>query len=224
MPENKGYRDLQPLIGRVAIPQKDSFRTGEATHNPSWEFLGDWWTLRGVLKPCKDGPPRALLEPCQAQNGVVSLPSFCCEAKIFLFSIILFYFLSLLLFYESPTSQSLNRLSSSTEKYFANMRNQSWRGMAAALLGLFVAGTDAQTGTLSDLGTLLSGQKNLTSFYSYLTVCYAIIEGHAALRSDMRADLSYARNTQQFSSNCLLTMVSLYVSLLPIHARISLLH
>jgi hypothetical protein len=96
--------------------------------------------------------------------------------------------------------------------------------MAAALLGLLVAGTNAQTGTLSDLGTLLSGQKNLTSFYSYLTVCYEIIEGHAALRSDMRADLSYARNTQQFYSNCLLTMVSLYVSLLPIHARISLLH
>ena len=54
--------------------------------------------------------------------------------------------------------------------------------MATALLGLLVAGTNAQTGTLSDLGTLLSGQKNLTSFYSYLTVCYAIIEGYAALR------------------------------------------
>jgi len=38
----------------------------------------------------------------------------------------------------------------------------------ATSLSLFAAGTNAQTGTLVDLGTLLSGQKNLTTFYSLI--------------------------------------------------------
>jgi transforming growth factor-beta-induced protein len=51
------------------------------------------------------------------------------------------------------------------------MRSYSWRGLLAASLGLFAAGTNAQTGTLTDLGTLLAGQKNLTTFYALIQVC-----------------------------------------------------
>ena len=39
-----------------------------------------------------------------------------------------------------------------------------------AALGFAVAGTNAQTGSLTDLGTLLSGQKNLTTFYGLIQV------------------------------------------------------
>jgi len=38
----------------------------------------------------------------------------------------------------------------------------------ASTLGLLVAGTSAQTGTISDLGTLLAAQKNLTTFYGLI--------------------------------------------------------
>lgn len=48
------------------------------------------------------------------------------------------------------------------------MRTYSWGGLLATSLSLFAAGTNAQTGTLVDLGTLLSGQKNLTTFYSLI--------------------------------------------------------
>ncbi|TVY71346.1 Fasciclin-like arabinogalactan protein, partial [Lachnellula suecica] len=48
------------------------------------------------------------------------------------------------------------------------MRSQSWRQAVAAALGFVLAGTNAQTGSLTDLGTLLSGQKNLTTFYSLI--------------------------------------------------------
>ncbi|TVY48084.1 Fasciclin-like arabinogalactan protein [Lachnellula occidentalis] len=52
------------------------------------------------------------------------------------------------------------------------MRSQSWRHLAvyAAALAFAVAGTNAQTGSLTDLGTLLSGQKNLTTFYGLIQV------------------------------------------------------
>jgi transforming growth factor-beta-induced protein len=39
----------------------------------------------------------------------------------------------------------------------------------ASTLGLLVAGTSAQ-GTISDLGTLLAAQKNLTTFYGLIQV------------------------------------------------------
>ncbi|KAN0119802.1 FAS1 domain containing protein [Hyaloscypha variabilis] len=44
------------------------------------------------------------------------------------------------------------------------MRSCSWRSLLATSLGLFAARTNAQTGTLLDLGDLLAGQKNLTTF------------------------------------------------------------
>lgn len=50
------------------------------------------------------------------------------------------------------------------------MRSQSWRHVVAAALGFAVAGTNAQTGSLTDLGTLLSDQKNLTTFYGLIQV------------------------------------------------------
>jgi transforming growth factor-beta-induced protein len=50
------------------------------------------------------------------------------------------------------------------------MRSYSWRGLLAASLGLFAAGADAQTGAISDLGSLLAGQKNLTTFYALIQV------------------------------------------------------
>jgi transforming growth factor-beta-induced protein len=40
----------------------------------------------------------------------------------------------------------------------------------ASTLGLLVAGTSAQTGTILDLGTLLAAQKNLTTFYGLIQV------------------------------------------------------
>ncbi len=43
----------------------------------------------------------------------------------------------------------------------------------ATSLGLFAAGTNAQTGTLLDLGDLLAGQKNLTTFNALIQVCDA---------------------------------------------------
>ncbi|PMD65199.1 fasciclin domain-containing protein [Hyaloscypha bicolor E] len=48
------------------------------------------------------------------------------------------------------------------------MRSYSWRGLLATSLGLFAAGTNAQTGAISDLGSLLAGQKNLTTFYALI--------------------------------------------------------
>ncbi|KAI9056182.1 hypothetical protein LZ554_001110 [Drepanopeziza brunnea f. sp. 'monogermtubi'] len=47
------------------------------------------------------------------------------------------------------------------------MRTQAWRALAVAIIGLF-ASVDAQTGTAKDLGSLLAGQKNLTTFYSLI--------------------------------------------------------
>ncbi|KAH7336069.1 FAS1 domain-containing protein [Rhexocercosporidium sp. MPI-PUGE-AT-0058] len=47
------------------------------------------------------------------------------------------------------------------------MRTHSWRALAVAVVGLF-AGVEAQTGSLQDLGSLLAGQKNLTTFYSLI--------------------------------------------------------
>ena len=51
------------------------------------------------------------------------------------------------------------------------MRGQGWSNVVAAALGFWVAGTSAQTGSLTDLGTLLAGQKNLSTFYSLIQVC-----------------------------------------------------
>ncbi|TVY59123.1 Fasciclin-like arabinogalactan protein, partial [Lachnellula cervina] len=48
----------------------------------------------------------------------------------------------------------------------SEMRSQSWRHVAVAALAFAVAGTNAQT--LTDLNTLLSGQKNLTTFYGLI--------------------------------------------------------
>lgn len=45
---------------------------------------------------------------------------------------------------------------------------KNWRSVATAAAILFVAGTRAQTGTLVDLGSLLSEQKNLTTFYGLI--------------------------------------------------------
>jgi hypothetical protein len=50
------------------------------------------------------------------------------------------------------------------------MRSYSWRSLAASTLGLLVARTSAQTGTVSDLGTLLAAQTNLTTFYGLIQV------------------------------------------------------
>jgi transforming growth factor-beta-induced protein len=48
------------------------------------------------------------------------------------------------------------------------MRSSSCRGLLATTLSLFLAGTNAQTGTLTDLGTTLSSQPNLTTFYGLI--------------------------------------------------------
>jgi uncharacterized surface protein with fasciclin (FAS1) repeats len=48
------------------------------------------------------------------------------------------------------------------------MRSNSWRSLVAATLGVFSVGVTAQTGTILDLGSLLAGQKNLTTFYSLI--------------------------------------------------------
>jgi hypothetical protein len=69
---------------------------------------------------------------------------------------------------------------SPAERNIANMRSQSWRNVAAAALGCLVARTSAQTGSLTDLGTLLAGQKNLTTFYSLIQVCCVL--GQSVLR------------------------------------------
>jgi hypothetical protein len=70
---------------------------------------------------------------------------------------------------------------SPAERNRANMRSRSWRNVAAAALGCLVAGTSAQTGSLTDLGTLLAGQKNLTMFYSLIQVCCVL--GQSVLRN-----------------------------------------
>lgn len=48
---------------------------------------------------------------------------------------------------------------------------KSWRSVAVAAAGLLVAGCSAETGTLVDLGSLLSSQKNLSTFYGLIQVC-----------------------------------------------------
>jgi hypothetical protein len=50
------------------------------------------------------------------------------------------------------------------------MRSSSCRGLLATTLSLFLAGTNAQTGTLTDLGTTLAAQPNLTTFYGLIQV------------------------------------------------------
>ena len=50
------------------------------------------------------------------------------------------------------------------------MRATSLGSLVAAAVALF-AGTNAQTGQLMDLATLLSEQKNLTTFYGLIQVC-----------------------------------------------------
>jgi len=50
------------------------------------------------------------------------------------------------------------------------MRSSSCRGLLATTLSLFLAGTNAQTGTLTDLGTTLASQPNLTTFYGLIQV------------------------------------------------------
>lgn len=44
--------------------------------------------------------------------------------------------------------------------------------MVATALSFLVSATRAQTGSLKDLGSLLAGQKNLSTFYSLIQVCY----------------------------------------------------
>jgi len=45
---------------------------------------------------------------------------------------------------------------------------KGWRSIAAVVAGLCIAGSTAQTGTLVDLGDLLSEQKNLSTFYGLI--------------------------------------------------------
>jgi hypothetical protein len=52
------------------------------------------------------------------------------------------------------------------------MRIQTWKATVVAALGCLISGSEAQTGSLTDLGTLLGSQKNLTTFYSLIQVCY----------------------------------------------------
>lgn len=49
------------------------------------------------------------------------------------------------------------------------MRSYSWKGLVAATLGLWTVGVNAQS-TITDLGSLLAGQKNLTTFYALIQV------------------------------------------------------
>lgn len=63
-------------------------------------------------------------------------------------------------------------LSADERSHFRNMRSYGWSSLLATSLGLF-AGAKAQTGTIVDLGSLLSSQKNLTTFYSLIQVSCA---------------------------------------------------
>jgi transforming growth factor-beta-induced protein len=54
------------------------------------------------------------------------------------------------------------------------MKVQCYTGLLATTLSLFVIGAHAQTGTLSDLGSLLASQRNLTTYYSLIQVSSAI--------------------------------------------------
>ena len=78
----------------------------------------------------------------------------------------------------------------------------------AASLGLFAVGINAQTGTLTDLGTLLAGQKNLTTFYALIQVCCA---SQWLRNAETSANLCCNRNTPRFFYNCLHIKVSRYV-------------
>jgi hypothetical protein len=44
------------------------------------------------------------------------------------------------------------------------------KSLVAATVGLFAAGTHAQTGTVTDLGTLLAGNSNLTTYTALIKV------------------------------------------------------
>ncbi|KAH6679718.1 FAS1 domain-containing protein [Halenospora varia] len=48
------------------------------------------------------------------------------------------------------------------------MKSRNWKSIAAAALGYLFATSNAQTGSLTDLGTLLSGQTNLSTFYGLI--------------------------------------------------------
>jgi hypothetical protein len=51
------------------------------------------------------------------------------------------------------------------------MRSQRWTITVAAAWGCLMSKAGAQTGGLKDLGSVLAGEKNLTTFYSLIQVC-----------------------------------------------------
>ncbi|TVY94452.1 Fasciclin-like arabinogalactan protein, partial [Lachnellula willkommii] len=92
----------------------------------------------------------------------------------------------------------------------SEMRSQSWRHVAVAALAFAVAGTNAQTST--DLNTLLSGQKNLTTFYG-------LIQVRAEVLLDENVFIgvwSWTELGSQLSSVCTDTVISMILDELPI--------
>ncbi len=79
------------------------------------------------------------------------------------------------IFFYTLASTTLNKLLATSHSRSSIltqeiMRSSSCRGLLATTLSLFLAGTNAQTGTLTDLGTTLSSQPNLTTFYGLIQV------------------------------------------------------
>lgn len=49
-----------------------------------------------------------------------------------------------------------------------------WGTLAAWVVGLLAVGVTAQTGAVLDLGNLLAAQKNLSTFYGLIQVCFRL--------------------------------------------------
>lgn len=75
----------------------------------------------------------------------------------------------------------------SKKRFLVTMRNQSLKGLVAATIGLFAAGTHAQT--VTDLGTLLASNSNLTTYNALIKVCcvgYGIEAREAGMFANLR--------------------------------------
>lgn len=112
------------------------------------------------------------------------------------------------------------------EVLHTNMRSQSWRQIAAAVLGSAVAGTRAQTGPSTDLGSLLSAQKNLTTFYGLIQVrgaTYWAIIFNLGSWTRWRSQLPFCGKSQLFFGSTWYSLASYQLTLKTLYTIFGLL-
>jgi len=82
---------------------------------------------------------------------------------------------------------------------------KSWGSIPAVVFGVLAIGTRAQAGTLVDLGSLLSDQKNLTTFYGLIQVSGVVFVQETRVKEMLTYEY---RSIHRFYCNCLHIKVS----------------